>query len=312
MRWQALRRPVLRHGRRWRATWRAYRMPPGLDWPRPALSPIVAGLSPDAQRRAISEACQTIGAVPEGDAHTSVRQTSIGVKLCRTDGTANWLKISEKGGLREQWRRQGERLAQAVEGISQPRILRELEWSLEGSELHAFVYSLAPSPSGQTTPWISSAMPAIGDDWLRELGSVFARLAAEPLSRWLIHPGPIARIIAERFGRKAPYDIAEWRMAHGDLNWSNVTAPTLSLLDWEFYGAAPRGYDAAMLLLFSARDPELYRRMEAAFADDLNTSSGIAARLYLIARSLDNIERGNGDPRRHAPLEREAKRLLRM
>ncbi len=312
MRLAGLRRQVLRRGRRWKVRWRASRIPASLDWPRPALSPIVAGLSPDAQRRAVSEACQMIVAEPEGGVHTSIKQTSIGLKVCRADGPANWLKISAKGGFKERWRRQGELLAQAVEGISQPRILRELEWSFEGSELHAFVYSLAPSPSGQTTPWISSAMPAIGDDWLRELASVFTRLATQPLSRWLIHPGPVARTIVQRFGRAAPYDIDDWRMAHGDLNWSNVTVPRFSVLDWEFHGAAPRGYDAAMLLLFSARNPELYRRMEAAFAEDLNTRSGIAVRLYLIARSLDNIERGNGDPRRHAPLEREAKRLLRM
>ena len=312
MRGAGLRRQLQRRGRRWRTRWRAFRMPAGAVWPAPPPSPTVAGLTPGQQQRAVAEACRLAHAEPDGEVHCSVMQKSLGIRVRAADGAANWLKIAPKGGAREQWARAGERAAQALDGVPQPAILRELEWPADGAELHAFVYTLAPSPAAQRTPWISAPMPPVGDEWLTGLRRALDRTAAAPLSRWNVHPGPVARVVAQRFGRKAPYDVDEWRMAHGDLNWSNVTAPKLALLDWEFFGAAPRGYDAATLLLFTLSDPELYRRIEAALAEDLNSRSGLVSRLYVLARRLDKIEGGFRDPREHRPIEREAMRLLRL
>lgn len=127
-----------------------------------------------------------------------------------------------------------------------------------------------------------------------------------------MHPGRVACVIGQRFGRKAPYDIDEWWSAHGDLTRGNVTARHLTLLDWEFWGAAPRGYDAATLLSLSFGDPALFRRIEATFAADLETPSGIVARLYRYALRLDNIEAGVRNPREHQAIEAEARRLLRL
>jgi hypothetical protein len=62
----------------------------------------------------------------------------------------------------------------------------------------------------------------------------------------------------------------------------------------------------------SRRDPALRRRIAAACADDLDTPSGLVARLLTIARHLDWIERGFADPREHKPLEQEAAQLLRQ
>jgi hypothetical protein len=196
--------------------------------------------------------------------------------------------------------------------VPKPKILRELEWVHQGQELHAFIYSFIPSPSVQPTPWVSAPMPDLDDAWMTALARSLARIGEQPLVRWLLHPGPIARVVGQRFGRRAPYDVDEWRMAHGDLHWGNVTAPTLSLIDWEFYGAAPRGYDAAMLLIFASNDQELYGRFEAAFADELDTRSGLIARLYTIATRLKRIEEGKSDPRHYRRLEREAERLLKL
>jgi thiamine kinase-like enzyme len=132
-----------------------------------------------------------------------------------------------------------------------------------------------------------------------------------PLSRWLLHPGTARRVITKRFGSKAPYQIDEWRTAHGDLNWSNLTAPQLTILDWEFWGVAPRGFDAATLLTHTFYDPALFRRIEALFQEDLNSSSGVVARLYHYARRLEAIEAGKLDPSEHGLVEAEAIRVSR-
>ncbi|BDH12978.1 hypothetical protein HOK021_41570 [Streptomyces hygroscopicus] len=41
--------------------------------------------------------------------------------------------------------------------------------------------------------------------------------------------------------------VADWRPAHADLNWANVTAPVFCVFDWEDWGMAPCGLDAANL-----------------------------------------------------------------
>jgi hypothetical protein len=311
MPWRALRRPVLRRGLRLRTLWRAWRMPKDAVWKRPDLSPIIAGLSPEQQHAAIHDACRQIEAKAEGEIHSGIKRTGIGIKLTQADGSPAWLKITAKGGKTEHWHRRGEQLAQTIDGVPKPKILRELEWNHAGADLHAFVYSFIPSPSVQPTPWLSAPMPAISDAWISDLALSLKRIGEQPLVRWLRHPGPIARTIGERFGRRAPYDVDEWRMAHGDLHWSNVTAPALSLIDWEFYGAAPRGYDAAMLLMLASNEPELHGRLEVAFAEDLNTRSGLIARLHTIASRLKRMEEGKSDPRHYRRMEREAERLLR-
>jgi hypothetical protein len=58
-------------------------------------------------------------------------------------------------------------------------------------------------------------------------------------------------------------DIASvpWTTAHCDLHWGNLTAPTLTILDWETWGRAPAGYDAATLLCTSLGFPGLTRRV---------------------------------------------------
>jgi hypothetical protein len=58
-------------------------------------------------------------------------------------------------------------------------------------------------------------------------------------------------------------------------------------------------------------DPVLFRRIEAIFAEDLDTPSGIVARLFQFSRILDQIEAGARDPREHRVAEAEARKLLR-
>jgi thiamine kinase-like enzyme len=191
-----------------------------------------------------------------------------------------------------------------------PEILRDFEWTDPGVRWHALQLSLAPSPAILGQSWIAEPLHSIDDRWIGELKQAIGAINKAPLTRWAVHPGRIARVIAQRFGKRAPYSIDDWQTAHGDLNWGNVTAPQLMLLDWEFWGAAPRGFDAATLLAHSFLDPALFRRIEAAFADDLNTRSGIAARLYQFASLLNKIEADLRDPREHRIAEAEARRLL--
>ena len=53
----------------------------------------------------------------------------------------------------------------------------------------------------------------------------------------------------------------EWTTAHADFTWQNLTGPTLSILDWEDFGTAPRGLDAARLWFASLSVPQVAERV---------------------------------------------------
>ncbi|MGH3885275.1 MAG: hypothetical protein ACRDSZ_01695 [Pseudonocardiaceae bacterium] len=71
--------------------------------------------------------------------------------------------------------------------------------------------------------------------------------------------------------------VTTWSTAHGDLQWANLTAPAPYLLDWEGWGIAPAGYDAATLYCYSLLAPNTARRVYETFTDILDTSTAHAS-----------------------------------
>ena len=92
----------------------------------------------------------------------------------------------------------------------------------------------------------------------------------------------------------APGDLADqpWTTAHGDLHYANLCAPQLHMLDWEGWGLAPAGYDAAMLHSRSLLAPAAAGRVHAEFGDLLNTAHGRFAELAVITELLDAAANG--------------------
>jgi len=85
--------------------------------------------------------------------------------------------------------------------------------------------------------------------------------------------------------------ITEWATAHADLAWPNLTAPTCYLLDWEDWGVAPRGFDAATLRSESLAVPTLADRAYQERRTDLDSRSGQLAQLYHCAKLVSAGER---------------------
>ncbi len=84
----------------------------------------------------------------------------------------------------------------------------------------------------------------------------------------------------------------DWATAHGDLHTANLTAATPYLLDWEGFGLAPVGYDAAMLLAYSLLTPAFAHRVRDAFPV-LKTEPGRAAQIIVITELLQSASRGD-------------------
>jgi hypothetical protein len=75
-----------------------------------------------------------------------------------------------------------------------------------------------------------------------------------------------------------------WITAHSDLHWASVTAP-LRILDWEGWGRAPEGFDAARVAA----------RVRTAFPV-LGSPAGLAAEATGCPQLLQTVSRGDNLP----------------
>ncbi|MFH8471420.1 hypothetical protein [Streptomyces sp. NPDC018000] len=80
--------------------------------------------------------------------------------------------------------------------------------------------------------------------------------------------------------------VVEWRSAHADFNWANMTAPVFCVFDWEDWGMASCGLDAANLWGASLAVPALADRVRSERRDDLDTRDGKLMTLFVAAKIL--------------------------
>lgn len=103
--------------------------------------------------------------------------------------------------------------------------------------------------------------------------------------------------------------VTTWTTAHGDLNWTNLTAPNITILDWESFGTAPAGYDAATLYCLSLLAPSTAKKVHDTFSDILDSPDGIRAQLHVIGHYLKRVEYGDSTDLADS-LHQHARRLV--
>ncbi|RSN52509.1 hypothetical protein DMH08_28485 [Actinomadura sp. WAC 06369] len=102
----------------------------------------------------------------------------------------------------------------------------------------------------------------------------------------------VARAIPRYVGEtNVDATVTRWSLAHGDLHWANLTMPELTILDWEGFGPAPFGFDAANLYAYSLPVPEVAADVRRAFAHVLATPDGRLAELIVAAMIVQAAER---------------------
>lgn len=124
--------------------------------------------------------------------------------------------------------------------------------------------------------------PGLADSWWTTFSSSLDALAAHTTARIAVPQERVAAGIHRVFP-DVDASVDEWAAAHADLAWANLTAPQCYFLDWEDWGLAPRGYDAATLWRESLALPDLASRVQHERAADLATRSGKVAQLYACA-----------------------------
>jgi hypothetical protein len=223
-----------------------------------------------------------------------------------------WIRLECRGPDRDTGQGWGLEAARIAHGVPAPRWFAGLSWFDEIRQVSwraDEIEYVADQP-------LKNAYAAEGlpDTWWTALSDALEQLAACHTTRRATPDcGPITHervqgAITKIFPGLTFLELDEWSSAHGDLVWSNLTGPTLRIMDFEDFGFAPRGLDAACLWFASLLHPHVERRVHASLAGDLESRSGKIMRLFKCAELLAWA----GDAERlHEPATREAQLLIR-
>jgi hypothetical protein len=132
----------------------------------------------------------------------------------------------------------------------------------------------------------------LSDTWWNELHESLLSLAKVNTQRFVRTLDEMTKELSERYGDGYDFTLNEWVTAHGDLHWNNLMKP-FAILDWEGWGMAPKGYDAATLYAYSLLVPDVANRVDANFQEKLQTRDGILSQLIVVNRLFRRIERGD-------------------
>ncbi|WP_307793393.1 phosphotransferase [Amycolatopsis sp. MtRt-6] len=209
------------------------------------------------------------------------------------------------------------------------RIERRNRWKINsavwvGLEAAATIKNVRKPEWFQATTWIDSprevawradeveliSAPIVGDlatiatlpdAWWTALRESLTALGAHPTERVGMTQAHLTKRIGEVFpGVDTTVD--EWRTAHADVHPGNISIEG-HLIDWEDWGMAPRGLDAATLWQSALPDPAVAARVQREFAADLQTRSGRLSQLLVCANAI-RIAARRGRP---TPLSEPAK-----
>ncbi|WP_327677231.1 hypothetical protein [Kitasatospora sp. NBC_00458] len=164
-----------------------------------------------------------------------------------------------------------------------------MDWTEHDRFYQADVFDLT-GPAVSSTPELRED-PGLGDDWWHGLKAALAGIATAPGVKVTPRPTWIEEVFPKYLGIPAPERV-ERTTGHGDLQWANLTAGPLSILDWERWGLVPVGYDPAVLWVSSLLVPAVADRVRAEFSDVLGSPAGRVGQLIALAEMLQAVDRG--------------------
>ncbi|MHC3425669.1 hypothetical protein [Streptomyces sp. DT18] len=226
-----------------------------------------------------------------------------------------WVRVERRGldriGLQGG---DGTACAAALRGIAKPAWRAGIAWRDEAEPVvwRADETDLLPgAPVGRA---VMAEHPGLSEEWWAALNASLDALAAQRTHR-IATPDTetltqelVTSTIAGVFPGLVT-TVRELRPAHADLNWANMTAPVFCLFDWEDWGMAPRGLDAATLWGASLAVPALADRVRAERAADLESREGKLMTLF-VATKIIGPHADPEDPRLGAARE-TAQRVAR-
>ncbi|GAB3173625.1 hypothetical protein GCM10027059_44990 [Myceligenerans halotolerans] len=237
---------------------------------------------------------------------------TLGIKVRTADGGDAWLRIASASADwadEPDWVGNAEAVGPQFAAIPKPHLLGSLDWADGVRIARADLMTYVPDQALATGLVLDHPVD-LPDVWWQRLraglGSLSTidteRVMADEESMWL-------RILA-LFGVEVDPSRVDWTVAHGDLHFANLTALTLTILDWEDWGWAPAGYDAATLACAAVLQPDVAATVRNVFADQLTGYTGGVAQLAAASKYLASVELGD-DTEIAIPIRRHAENIIR-
>ncbi|MFD3680225.1 hypothetical protein [Streptomyces sp. NPDC058613] len=173
--------------------------------------------------------------------------------------------------------------------VPRPELLHVRDWTLEAYAYRAELYAFAPEPIVSPRPVLDED-PGLPETWWKEMAAALDVLAAvpPPTDREAVREEYLRRVIPQFTGHQV--DDITWTTAHGDLHYGNVTRGP-HILDWEGWGRAPYGYDAATLYLYALLSPDSAARVRTELAPVLDRPEARTGLLTVCAQILQAQDR---------------------
>lgn len=224
----------------------------------------------------------------------------------RTD-RGTWVRLER----RQRWRINsavwiGLEAAATIRGVKKPEWFQSATWTDQARD----VVWRADEMELITAPVVGdlATAAALPDSWWTGLRESLAALGAHPTERVGMSQAHLTKRVTEVFA-DVDTTVDEWATAHTDVHWSNLSTEG-HLIDWEDWGAAPRGHDAATLWQSALPDSQLAERVHHEFAADLETRSGKLAQLLQCANAIRVATRRSTPTTLSEPARAAAKVLL--
>lgn len=186
----------------------------------------------------------------------------------------------------------GTECAALLEGVSKPQWHRGIAWRQPGDAVMWRADETDLLPSAPVGSSVLATEPALSDDWWQALNTSLDALV-EQHTRRVATPDTLVITqsrVTEATHRFLPGSVdttvERWLPAHADLNWANVTGPEFCLFDWEDWGVAPQGLDAASLWGSSLAVPALAERVRRERTNDVESRDGKLMILFVCAKIL--------------------------
>ncbi|WP_435599781.1 hypothetical protein [Streptomyces sp. C10-9-1] len=216
------------------------------------------------------------------------KRRSVGARTDR--GT--WVRIERRGldriGVQGG---DGTGSAEALSDVAKPAWFAAVAWRDETDPVMWRADETELLPAAPVGNAVLTKQPALSEEWwaglnssLDALGSQHTNRIATPDTQTLTQ-----ELVTETIRGVFPgvdTSVGEWRPAHADLNWANVTAPVFCVFDWEDWGMAPRGLDAANLWAASLAIPALADRVRSERREDVESRDGRLMTLFVAAKIL--------------------------
>ncbi|MFI1888772.1 hypothetical protein [Streptomyces jumonjinensis] len=186
----------------------------------------------------------------------------------------------------------GTESAALLEGLAQPAWLGCVVWRDTDGPVMWRADETEVLPGAPVGTAVLSADPVLPEEWWRAFNSSLDALTRNTTRRVatpdtvVITQHLVTESIRGTFSDEIDTSVERWVPAHADLNWANMSAPVFSLFDWEDWGNAPQGLDAATLWAASLAVPALADRVRRERRGDFESRDGKLMTLFACSKIL--------------------------